>query len=245
MRSSPLQLSMGTDLFADTNIPAAPQVLVFGTTEFLTTYTEDQIKKRWKLWNSDDPLPNRMARGSHWAPCAEGLTPACLQDRTVVMGRACSFQDECFTRREIFGQDFRVHINTDFVVRGRSDLHLVWFSDEACGAGAGAHLQHVYAFSSARHSFKLHVPLVCRACPTSHGVGLFDFDAVATRCDECVSPFYLEVALGTHSGCSETVAYNKQYEFAQHLVLVRWRPQDRLRCAACRSLVAADGFAQG
>jgi len=245
LRGSALDLSTGTDPFANADIPSTQEALVFGTTEFLDQFTDSEIKRRWKLWNSDDPLPNRIARASSKTTCAEGLTPACLQNRAAITGRACSFQGVCFTRREVFGEDFVPFVDTDFVVRGRPDSHLEWFSDEACSAFAGAHLKHVYAFSSVRLSFKLSLPLVCGSCPDSQGVGNFDADSGAMHCEECESPYFLEVALGTHTGCSETVVFNKRFECPLHAVSLRARPQDRLRCAACRTLNAADGFARG
>ena len=62
------------------------------------------------------------------------------------------------------------------------------------------------------------MPFVCGACPDSQGVGHFDTDTGAMRCDECESPFYLEVALGTHTGCSKTVVFNKRFECPLHAV---------------------------
>jgi len=91
----------------------------------------------------------------------------------------------------------------------------------------------------------VYVPLQCKACPDTQASSGFDPDSGARRCGDAFSPFVLELALASHTGCDEGLPMYQQVECDVHTVLVRRRPQDRLRCVGCETLLGADGFARG
>ena len=248
MQINALKLSTGGAIFADADIPTGPKALVFGWREFTTVYDEKTLKKAWAMWNSDDPLYDRIRRESridaNKEKCA-GATPSCLQNKAAVTGRACAFKDVCFTRQKIFGAAY-THSNTHaaFVVRGIPGVYIKWFAGQDCTLPDAGNSE-IYSFDGSKNSFQLHLPLVCDKCPDTMGTGNFDPDTGALECDEPFSPFVLELSLSAYTGCSESVVFYKQVECDQHTVSVRRRPADRLRCAPCSSLLARDGFARG
>jgi len=202
MQITLLKLNTGGAVFATTDIPTGPKVLVFGWTEFTTVYNEKQLKQSWKMWNSDDPLNDRIMReykiAANNEKCALCATPACLQNKAALTGRACVFKGVCFSRREIFGQAY-THVNTQafFVVRGIPGLHINWFIGHDCTIPAfesHASNSQVYSFDVFRNSFKLHVPLVCDTCPDTLATSNFDPDTGAMNCNETFSPFVLELS---------------------------------------------------
>jgi len=251
IQATTLKLNTGGAVFATADIPNMQKVLVFGWQEFTTVYSEKQLKQAWKNWNSDDPLYGRITRQSRIASnnvkCTQGVTPACLQNKAAVTGRACLFQGVCFSRKDIFGQAY-THANTQaaFVVRGRAHMKINWFIGDDCTMPVSdISLDHVYSFDLFRHSFKLHVPLQCTACSNEQITSNFDPDTGARACEEPFSPFVLELSLTSHTGCSDSFVLYKQVECDLHHVSVRSNDQARLRCAACASLRAEDGFARG
>ena len=54
----------------------------------------------------------------------------------------------------------------------------------------------------------------------------------------------LELALASHTRCSNSLPMFQQVQCDLHTVSVRRRPQDRLRCVGCDALLGADGFAR-
>jgi hypothetical protein len=246
-----LHLSYSNSLdFTKNNLPAARQVLVFGTTEFLTALTEGQMKAQWKSWNGDDPLNYRINReknlASNFRQCPSGVTSACLQNKGALTGRACGFENKCLSRSGLFGKDFDSKGEIySFVVRGLADPRVAWYSDDRCEKFTDASFNQQFAFSANRNSFKLLVPFNCGGCPATQGVLNFDPDSGHMQCEECRSPFVLEVAIGLHTGCLGNVLYMRSVECDLHAVSVRRSAEDPLRCHECRTLNAADGFARG
>jgi len=96
-----------------------------------------------------------------------------------------------------------------------------------------------------RNSFKVHVPLQCAACPDTQASSCFDPDTGARLYGDPFSPFVLELALASHTGCIDSVLMFQLVECDLHMVSVRRRPQDHLRCVGCDSLLSEDGFARG
>jgi len=250
------RLSWGSVPFAATDIPHSTLPLVFGKRESVSALTETQLKQQWKQWNSDVILSKRIAHENrltgYYKPCAQGVSRACLQNKGAVSGRACVFPLQCFTRESVFGAGYPAREDAAVVVRSRGSatwdggrVHLNWFTDAQCKAAAGAQFNGERAFSAFRHSFTLAVPLQCSECAKSEGVGDFDTDTGARECGECFSPFVLELSLGALAGCPESSVFYRQAECDLHQVSLRRGGAGALRCVACRTLTAADGYARG
>jgi len=249
------RLSWGGVPFAASDIPHSTLPLVFGKREFLAAFTETQIKQQWKTWNSDVVLSRRIANearlSGYYKPCPASISRACLQNKGAVTGRACSYPGVCFSRAGVFGAGYPARDDAKFVVRTHGTaawdgaVHLNWFSDDKCVTAAGAQFNDQYFFSSARHSFTVEVKLQCHSCAGSDCVADFATDTGARLCGECFSPFVLELALGTHAGCNENVVFYRQTECDLHMVSMRRSPELPLRCLACNTLTAADGYARG
>jgi len=245
-----LHISTLDSEFTAASIPATKQALVFGTTEFRTALTEEQMKAQWKSWNGDDPLGHRIEReealDSNYRLCSNGVSSACLQNKGALTGRACLFDNKCLNRVNLFGPSFPYReAEPSFVVRGLQHTNVAWYLDDRCEKSADTSFSQTFSFSHFRQSFKLMVPLHCGGCPPSQGVVQFNSDNGNMNCEDCHSPFVLEVAIGFHTGCPGNVVYKRRVECDLHEVSVRNSADDPLRCHKCNTLNAADGYARG
>ena len=250
VRKLQLHISYMHRVFTAADLPATKQVLVFGTAEHRTALNEEQMKLQWKSWNGDDPLGHRIQReenlDSNYRLCSNGVSSACLQNKGALTGRACLFTGKCLNRADLFGPGYAYReAEPAFVVRGLAHPRVAWYSDERCEKAADASFSHVLSFSQFRSSFKLIPPMHCGGCPETHGVLDFNGDSGHMECEECHSPFVLDVAIGRHTGCPGNVVYKQKVECDEHEVSLRRSAGEELRCKACRDLNAADGYARG
>ena len=233
--------------FVCADLPAQKKANIFGTQEYLSL-SGGQLKSEFKLWAAEETFLSRMRRQAQLPEsqrvCSNGVSSACLANKGAVTGRACSFQGTCFSRAAIFGTDY-AHTSTSakFVIRGGPATDLSWFSGHDCTSFFST--ESYYSFDVERNSFKINVPLQCAACPDTQATGGFDPNTGARRCGDPYSPFVLEIALSSYTGCSENIPSFAMVECDLHMVSLRRRPQDRLRCLACASLNGDDGFARG
>jgi len=247
LRLHTVHMTGGGGLFTMADLPAQRRITVFGTTEYVSLNAQ-QLKDQFRQWAAEEPFLERMRRQSRQPEsqrvCGAGVSGACLANKGAVTGRACSFQNRCFSRATVFGAGFaHLRSTAPFVVRGGHAGALSWFSGHECTAPFST--EHVYSFDDQRNSFKINVALQCAACPDTQATSGFDPDSGARRCGDAFSPFVLELALASHTGCSDSLAMMQLVECDLHEVSLRRRPQDRLRCAGCASLLAEDGFARG
>jgi hypothetical protein len=237
--------------FVCADLPYGKKANIFGTQEYLTL-TGGQLKSEFSVWAADESFLSRMRRQASLPEsqrvCPNGVSSACLANKGALTGRACSFQDRCFSRAAVFGAEY-VHANNGamFVLRGATNSDLTWFVDHACTTMLRDRetYKNTFQFDDSRNSFKLNVPLQCKSCPDSQATSGFDPDTGARRCGDAYSPYVLELALASHTGCDDGIPMFQQVECDLHTVSVRRRPQDRLRCAGCETLLGEDGFARG